>query len=401
MPADSGRPSPAPRPGGRGPGARWDAREVAEREFSSELACTIRVPQRTAENLVAESRALAVDLPATRAALASGEISYRHAQVVVNQAWSVPAEGRAKFEAAVLKSASTMTASKLKYRARVLRERWHPETIRARHQKSVKDRGVFFEAEQDGMASFMFYGSAETAQAAYERVTLTALSLQCKEEERTLTQLKADVFEDLILDGVTPSGLGKGIRGTVNITVPVFSLMGLNDEPAHLEGYGPIDADTARRIAAGAPSFTRILVHPETGVVLSVGRDRYKVPKDLRRYLRVRDETCRFPGCNRSAAHSDLDHSLDWQFNGLTGEDNLAHLCPPCHALKSETGWTVKHLEGGVLEWRSPSGRAFVTEPAAVIRPVGSLSPGLSLTPTAPPPESVGSPEPPGDPAHF
>ncbi|TFC51289.1 hypothetical protein E3T26_10395 [Cryobacterium sp. TMT1-21] len=60
----------------RVPSARWDAREVAEREFSSELACTIRVPQRSAENLVAESRALAVELLATRAALAAGEISY-------------------------------------------------------------------------------------------------------------------------------------------------------------------------------------------------------------------------------------------------------------------------------------------------------------------------------------
>ncbi|TFD15975.1 HNH endonuclease [Cryobacterium sp. TMT1-21] len=354
----------------RVPGARWDAREVAEREFSSELACTIRVPQRTAENLVAECRALAVELPATRAALASGEISYRHAQVVVNQAWSVPEEGRAEFEAAVLKSAGTLTASKLKYNARILRERWHPETIRARHQKSVKDRAVFFEPEPDGMASLTFYASAEKAQAAHERITLMALSLQCAEEDRTLTQLKADVFEDLILDGVTPSGLGKGIRGSVNITVPVFSLMGLNDEPAHMEGYGPIDADTARRIAAGAPSFTRLLVHPETGVVLSVGRDRYKVPKDLKKYLRVRDEICRLPGCNRSAAHSDIDHSLDWQFNGLTAEDNLAHLCPPCHALKSETGWTVKHLEDGVLQWRSPSGRAFMSEPATVIRAV-------------------------------
>ncbi|MBC7443215.1 MAG: hypothetical protein H7311_11995, partial [Ramlibacter sp.] len=35
----------------RVPGARWDAREVAERELPSELACTIRVPQRSAENL--------------------------------------------------------------------------------------------------------------------------------------------------------------------------------------------------------------------------------------------------------------------------------------------------------------------------------------------------------------
>jgi len=361
------------------PGSRWDAAEVAEREFVSELACTIRVPRRTAENLIAESRALAGELPATRAALEAGEISYQHAKVVINQAWSVPDEAKAAFEVEVLRSAGTVTASKLKYRARLLRERLHPETIRARHQKSVRDRAVFFEPEPDGMASLTLYDSAEKVAGAYERVMLAALSLQGPEEVRTLTQLKADVFADIILDGVTPSGLGKGIRGAVNVTVPVLTLMGLGEEPGFLEGYGPIDPDTARQIAAGAPSFTRILVHPETGAVLSVGRDRYAVPEDLKRFLRVRDKTCRFPGCNRSAAHCDLDHSLDWQFEGLTAHDNLAHLCPACHALKSETGWRVLHLGDGTLEWTSPTGRTFVSEPATVIR-------SASTTPSPAPP---------------
>ncbi|TFD00141.1 DUF222 domain-containing protein, partial [Cryobacterium breve] len=105
------------------PGSRWDAAEVAEREFVSELACTIRIPRRTAENLIAESRALAEELPATWVALAAGEVSYQHARAVIDQAWSVPAEARPAFEAVVLKSAGTVTASKLKYRARLLRER--------------------------------------------------------------------------------------------------------------------------------------------------------------------------------------------------------------------------------------------------------------------------------------
>ena len=106
-------------------------------------------------------------------------------------------------------------------------------------------------------------------------------------------------------------------------------LLGHSDEPGHLEGHGPIDPDTAREIAARAPSFRRILTHPETGVVLSIGRDRYQVPKDLRRYLRVRDETCRWPGCRRAAAHSNLNHTLDWQFDGHTAHNNLAPLTRP------------------------------------------------------------------------
>jgi hypothetical protein len=371
----------------RVPGSRWDAALVAEREFVSELACTIRVPQRTAENLIAESRALADDLPGTRAALRNGEISYRHAQTLIDQAWSVPEGAKAAFEAALLPAAANLTVPKLKHRARVLRERLHPESIKSRHQKSIADRNVFFDPAADGMASLTWYDTADRIQAAFHRATDLAISLQGPDEPRTVSQLRADAFSDLLIDGVTSTGLGKGVRATVQVTVPVLTLMGLSDEPASLEGYGPIDPETARRLAAGAPSFTRILVHPETSVVLSVGRTRYKVPKDLKRYLRVRDETCRFPGCNRSAAHADLDHSLDWQFDGLTAHDNLAFLCPPCHALKSETGWSLKHLGGGTLEWTSPSGRLFTTEPAIVIR-------------SQPGPQPAGVPEPP-EPAPF
>ncbi|WP_241985825.1 MULTISPECIES: DUF222 domain-containing protein [Cryobacterium] len=107
-------------------------------------------------------------------------------------------------------------------------------------------------------------------------------SLQGPDESRTLAQLRADAFAALLIDGVTRAGLGRGIRATATVTVPVLTLLGRGDEPGHLEGCGPIDPETARELAAGAPSFTRILVHPETGVMLSVGRNQYRVPKDLR-----------------------------------------------------------------------------------------------------------------------
>ncbi|TFC49816.1 DUF222 domain-containing protein, partial [Cryobacterium shii] len=87
----------------RVPGSRWDADTVAEREFVSELACTIRIPQRSAETLIAESESLTCELPRTMAALRAGQISYRHAQVLMGQAWSLPDEAKAAFEEALLK----------------------------------------------------------------------------------------------------------------------------------------------------------------------------------------------------------------------------------------------------------------------------------------------------------
>ena len=106
--------------------------------------------------------------------------------------------------------------------------------------------------------------------------------------------------------GITTTGIGTRIRGTrirgtgirgtvhatVHATVPVMTLHGHTDKPGHPEGCRLIDPDTAREIAARAPSITRILTHPNTEVVLSMKPDRNQEPKDLRRHLRVQDETC-------------------------------------------------------------------------------------------------------------
>ena len=154
------------------------------------------------------------------------------------------------------------------------------------------------------------------------------------------------------------------------MTVPALVLLGLSEEPGSLDGYGPIDANTARLLAAGAPSMIRLLTHPETGAILSIGRDRYRVPADLRAFLRVRDGTCRFPGCSRQAELCDIDHTLQWQHQHPTAHDNLAHLCPGHHTLKDETAWALEHTTDGTgaLEWTSPTGRKHITEPAVIIQ---------------------------------
>ncbi|MBG6055054.1 hypothetical protein IWX81_001465 [Salinibacterium sp. CAN_S4] len=354
------------RPGG------WDAATVAHRELVTELACALRLPERTAETLVAHSHILAASLPATLESLQRGQISYRHAQSMADHAASLPESSLAAFETAVLPAAQTLTVARFDRKAREHRERMHPETIEARHTVSVADRSVSITPARDEMAWLSAYLPAAHSVAIHNRLGDLASSLDSRLEPRTHTQLMADVFVDLLVDGEIASrdaghGIGRGIRATVLVTVPVLALLGLDAAPATLEGFGPIDARTARELAATAPGFTRILTHPETGAVLSVGRDRYSAPADLRRYLRVRDETCRFPGCGRLAGGCDLDHTVDWHTRGPTDHDNLAHLCPGHHHVKHHTRWTVAQLDGGVLQWTSPLGRTYLTSPAIEI----------------------------------
>jgi hypothetical protein len=384
------------------PGAKkagWNAAVIAWREMTSELATATRKSENTIAQLVHEAEILCTSLPATMVALEAGKTSYRHVSVIASQARDVPEEMRGEFEEDVVPGAATLTVPKLKHRARQVRERMHPESINTRTKKAARGRYMDVDPAEDGMAFLSVKMTAVDATAINNRFADTAKILQTKEEKRSFGQLKVDAFRDVAINGTIPTdspnrttttgtdtvadtdmvadgdtateGVGEvmaglaatGIVATVLVMVPALTLLERSDEPAILEGYGPIDLATAMVLSAGAPSWTRVLTHPETGVIMSVGNTRYRVPAAMRMWLRLQDLVCRFPGCNRPARDCDLDHIVEWQYGGHTSTDNLQNLCPGHHNVKSYTGWTVKYLENGRIEWVSPAGRTHITEP--------------------------------------
>jgi hypothetical protein len=352
------------------------------RSLRAEIACALRIPERTAENQLATAHSLTHQLRATLRALKSGEISYRHAEALVDSVAGLDADAAAALETAALPFARNLTVATFERKLRRLREQSNPESIAERRERAVTYREVTFMPARDGMAWLSAYLPAADALAGFNRLTEIAGCLRAADKTlpddsplpvRTLAQARADVFRDLLIDGEPALEGPHGIRPTVYVTVPAMTLLGRSDEPATLDGYGPIDAETARELAAHAPSFIRLLTHPETGAVLSVGKDSYRVPHDLKNWLRLRDSTCRFPGCSRTAFQCDLDHTDDWAFGGETRHDNLAHLCRSHHRLKHNSGWRVQHNHSGneppgALTWISPSGHEYTTEPEVRLR---------------------------------
>jgi len=367
--AETGRPTTTPTPLRGREYVEWSSQKAADEGLVAELACLLTLPENTARNLICHSQLLQHRLPATRDALSRGDISYRHVEVLLENVLALPDEAWRAFEDEVLLDSETLTVPQFKKRAIKLRELTHPESIKVRHERALADRCFYVTAGRDGMGYLEMTLSNEDANAIADRVEAMAKKLNVADEPRTLPQLRTDVAADLLLQGVTSTGLGAGIRGNVYVTVPVLTLMGKSEEPGTLEGVGPIDPETARRIAGTATSFTRILIHPETGAVLSVGRTKYKVPKDLRRWLQLRDGTCRAAGCNRRVQDCDIDHTIPWANGGETIFTNLAHLCRRSHRVKHETGWQVEQNQDGSLRWTSPAGKHYATHPAARIRP--------------------------------
>jgi hypothetical protein len=348
---------------------------LSRRSTCAALAMATRIPERTIQRATNDAERLVNDAPAVLASLEAGRISARHAQVITDQLSDVPAAGRAVFLEQVLVVAERTTVAGLRTSARVLRERLHPESITTRATRSEADRRVEFEPAADGMAWVHLFTTAPIAQGIIERVETAATESRNAGDNRTCAQLQADALAALALTGVTPddvmtspvlphpSEVQEHTKPTVQITVQALSMAGVSDAPATLDGYGPIDPETAARIAVNAPSFTRILVQPETGAVLSVGRKQYRVPADLQRAVRLRDGTCRAPGCGRRARACDLDHSVAWEDGGTTDVGNLACLCRHHHRMKHLPGWNLDHKPGGVLEWTTPDGKRHHTEP--------------------------------------
>lgn len=365
-----------------------DAAPFRERARDAELACALRMPERSIQRLLGEAQVLARQLPATLAALAEGRFSYRHAQVLVDETVGLESEDRAAVERLALGIASVTTVAQFRGRVRRLREKRTPASMIERVRDAHTTRELTLEPARDGMAYLTLYAGVVEATAIYDRATAAAARAHADGDPRTITQLRVDLTVDALLERDTALSLSRtqlealamtpeeaaeihelefgpfsGIVPTVIVTVPVDTLLG-GCEPGTLEGVGPIDAATARRLTSHAPTLFRMLTDPETGAALSMSRSSYRIPDALRRWLRARDGTCRFPMCNIRTTRCDIDHTHDWAHGGPTDHDNLAHLSRGHHTLKHHGHWRVEQSPGGNLTWTSYLGRTFATAPA-------------------------------------
>ncbi len=82
------------------------------------------------------------------------------------------------------------------------------------------------------------------------------------------------------------------------------------------------------------------------------------------RFLRLRDRTCRHPGCGQPAGRTDADHVTPYDCGGRTNCDNLCCLCRSHHRRKTfARGWHFSMDPDGTLHVTTPSGITRSTRP--------------------------------------
>ncbi|GMA22317.1 hypothetical protein GCM10025864_00760 [Luteimicrobium album] len=396
-----------------------------------ELTAALVTSRRTATALVGRAAGLG-RAPEVADALAGGWIDTARADVLVSYD-AVPVAVRERVAADLVGTADApgpaigLTPAQLRERLRRAAIEADPGAASVRAQAAAADRRhVWIDPAPDQMAWLTALLPAADAARVWARVEDLSRTAVCAPgETRTLAQARADTLTDLVTGttgtetttqdgaaqttmtgsdvpgsdipatGATGSvgSIGSGaVRTVVNVTVAATTLLGLDESPAVLAGYGPVPAAVARVLAAGGDAtWRRILTDPATGVATDVSRTAYRPGVVLGDLVRTRDATCTFPGCPVPATRCDLDH-LD-PFDparptaGQTRADNLHPVCRAHHNAKTHGGWTTSRDPDNTITWTAPSGHRYTTpaRPTDPTLPTGPTRHGPPPAPEAPP----------------
>jgi Domain of unknown function (DUF222) len=417
----------ATRPGSKTAARRTSAApcpDPAVREFAAdELTGPLTMTWQGAAGEIGYARTVAGRLPVCFAALATGRMHPGQLRIIAEESAFLSDADVAIADEMLAGLAPGKTPGQLRSTARRLVLRLDPDSARRRREAARSHAQVRKFAERSGNAGMVAHElPADEALASWQNVEQRALDLRAAGVPGTLQDLRVRAYLDLLQErdirtaaapspspgqhqegaadhASSPSDpcIGPSLAALITITVPLGTVQGLSEEPGNADGFGPLDAETARDLlAAGArnprtrwcitavapdgtaaahacapgarhgPPDPRALIYSNVirGPCHHAQAQRtYRPSRKLRHLVNARNTTCTAPGCSQPAARCDLDHTDPWEHGGPTCACNLAPLCRHHHRCKQAQGWRLEQPEPGVLTWHTPTGRTYTLTP--------------------------------------
>lgn len=324
---------------------------------AAEIRAALNLTRRAADVELAFALDLRQRLPLVHEMLESGTIDVRRARTIDHETCHLTTATARSVVERIAEAAPQLTTGQLRTRIKKLCIRADVEEAKKRYDQAVDERRVTAEPAVDSTANLKGTGLPPNRVAAItRRINEIARSLRRNGETRTMDQLRADVYLDL-LQGTQYDTRSKGV---VHMTVDLDTLTGLTEHPGSLNGFTPVISDIARQIATDQPEaeWRYTVTDSETGQPITAGITRRRPTASQRREVETRDRSCVFPGCRMPVADCDLDHINTWAEGGPTVSGNLASLCRNDHRLR-HNGWSYRTMPSGATEWTSPLGHTY------------------------------------------
>ena len=422
---------------------------------SSEIVAAYGVHLHRARAILTLGRTLVQNFPAILEAMESGWLDERVAEMLVKQMRTVSAVHRGAVQEdvinwllAAIKSGRRPGRSAILNKTDSIIGKHDPDGVLHRREAAFNARNVQLRRSLDGMsvlraqlssveasAIFSLLQNAAREQIAAERAARAEAARSGVEVDhsdgRTLDQHRADALVDAFLGPRSPdtaadtaddddddddddaatterSSAGR-LAPQIRPLITVFAPLGPDGEP---EVYLPRGGQAAidALIALLARSVGASISVPDTAPGSAdspLGARRYRISTELARRIRLRDGTCRHPGCSVPAEDCDVDHIRPFNLTdpgggGWTVESNLMCLCRRHHRFKTFHNWDYQLSRDGTLSVTTSTGHTITTDPDGPLTrwrqkmtedsssgddPLGDSTPTRQSSPWGPDPE--------------
>ena len=338
------------------------------------------------------AEALANELPQTMERLATGSVSEWRATIVCRETACLSPEDRATVDAALAADLPRLGDRQVEARARALACWLDAAAMAKRASRAHSERRVSLRPAPDTMTHLTALLPVAQGVAVLAALERAAGSARAAGDERGRGQVMADT----LVERVT----GQATAAAVPIEVQLVMPAARGDEPARLGGH-VLPAQTARDLLSNSRqegarvTLRRVLTTADgadaerisprrealppllragtadqsdqpaesgapapPGADVSASRRRFTGP--VRRFILLRDQSCRTPWCDAPIRH--VDHVTASRANGTTTATNGQGVCEACNYAKAAPGWrarTVRAGPGHTVRTTTPTGHSY------------------------------------------
>ena len=347
---------------------------------AAQIALARRESPAKGSRLLGMAKAL-TGMPHTFAAFRAGRLNEWRATLIVKETICLSAGDRAGVDEELAADSGTLTGTldgagdkAVVAAVRAAAYRRDPASVAKRAARAVAERCVSLRPAPDAMTYLTARLPVAQGVDTYAALTRDADTARSAGDDRSRGQVMADTLVERVTG--TPGGVS-GVE--IQLVMTDRTLLQADAEPARLPGYGVVPAATARELAltgstdtgkskTGSPEagthelhllLRRLYTAPGTGELVAMDSKARLFPPGLKRFLQIRDDTCRTPYCDAPIRHH--DHIMSWQNGGLTTAVNGQGLCEACNHTKETPGWTAKPVPGPrhTVATATPTGHTY------------------------------------------
>ena len=341
---------------------------------AAELGVELGISRGRACTLITQGRDLITRLPGFAEVFATGAVDLRVLRVILHRiALVTDPDVTSVIDAQLAQGAPAWNAlsdERIAERVDWMVVDVDPEAVR-RARESRRSRGITVEPIGDGMVEI--HGRVDAAKGAVFDQGLDALARTvCPDDPRTIDERRSDSVEALTLGATSipclcgndscPAAGNEVPKGhiVVHVLAEQAAVAGESDRPALVPGYGVVHAEQIQEMVPQA----EVRPVPLAGDLGTQGG--YHPSRKLTDFVRCRDLTCRWPGCNVPIGRCDIDHTMPWPY-GPTHPSNTKLYCRLHHVIKTfhcgPGGWTDQQHPDGTVTITAPGGRVYTTKP--------------------------------------